>query len=424
MFWIRASTPRVRRAISAFAVWMTCVAGAFGAEEPLAPSTEAIEADTTALNLAAPEALLDLGPALSARNVNDPSSPDDAWFTVPVQNRSTTPVVRVLTAADRTDAVLEAYPALTRPILLETASSNPDIALERSPGFGEHTFRLVIPANNAGTLAFHFQGVREAPSLLAWTETALVQHNRQYAILTGLVSGLLIAATTFAAGTAILSGRPFARWAALFLGAIVVGEFSRTGFFDASWLTAYSGPYALSAFALSVGLACGLWLVDYVAAFSAFSPSLARVRDGVAIAILVIGVAAFAGVPFASVTVRGLAVVGAAAAAAYLAHCGRLGISGAKRLAPAATIFALVTAGATLQAFGFLGGNLVTPGAIAGFSAAGALLIALATSTHIEPGVEQVQRLRELEPVQSTPTRLPVEAVKQVREQAALSASQ
>src|SRR5262245_8947400 len=421
MLWIRASSPScVRRAISAFAVWMACVVGACAAEEPLASPTEA---DTTALNLAAPEALLDLGPALSARNVTDPSNPDDAWFTVPVQNRSTTPVIRVLTAVDRPEAVLEAYPALSRPILLETASSNPDIALEPSPGFGEHTFRLVIPANNAGTLAFHFQGVREAPSLLAWTESALVAHNRQYAILTGLVSGLLIAATTFAAGTAILSGRPFARWAALFLGAVVVGEFSRTGFFDASWLTAYSGPYALSAFALSVGLACGIWLVDYVVAFSAFSPRLARLRDGVAIAILLIGVAAFAGLPFAAVTVRGLAVVGAAAAAAYLAHCGRLGISGARRLAPAATIFALVTAGATLQAFGFLGGNLVTPGAIAGFSAAGALLIALATSTHIEPGVEQVQRLREVEPVESAPARLPIEAVKNVREQAALSAS-
>ena len=38
-----------------------------------------------------------------------------------------------------------------------------------------------------------------------------------------------------------------------------------------------------------------------------------------------------------------------------------------------------------LNAFGFFGGNLVAPGAIGGFSAAGALLVALATSLPIEP---------------------------------------
>ena len=37
----------------------------------------------------------------------------------------------------------------------------------------------------------------------------------------------------------------------------------------------------------------------------------------------------------------------AALAAGYLAHCGRMGVATARRLAPAATIFALVTAAAT-----------------------------------------------------------------------------
>ena len=389
----------MRQVVSVFAAWLACVVAAYAASDISA--TAPGETTTTALNLAAPEALLDLGPSLSARNINDPSDPDDAWFTVPVQNRGSTPVIRVLAAADRPQSALAVSPTRTRPTLLETASSNPDIVLERSPGFGEHTFRLVIPPNNAGTLALHFQGVRQAPSLLAWTEAALVAHNRQYAVLTGLVSGLLIAATAFAAGTAILSRRAFARWAALFLAAVVVGELSRTGFFDTSWLTAFAGPYALSAFALSVGLACGIWLVDYVSPFASFSPKLARLRDWVAIAILLIGVAAFVGVPYAGVTVRALAVIGAAAAAGYLAHCGRLGISGARRLAPAATIFALVTAAAMLNAFGFFGGNLVAPGAIGGFSAAGALLVALATSVPIETAAEPVQEKPQAQSLQS-----------------------
>ncbi len=410
----------MRAFLSVFAAWLACAIAAHAASD--IPASPPGEATTTALNLAAPEALLDLGPSLSARDVNDPSDPDDAWFTVPVQNRGMTPVIRVLTAADRPQAALAITPTRTRPALIEAVSSNPDIGLERSPGFGEHTFRLVIPPNNAGTLALHFQGVRETPSLLAWSEPALVAHNRQYAVLTGLVSGLLIAATAFAAGTAILSRRPFARWAALFLAAIVVGELSRTGFFDASWLAAYAGPYALSAFALSVGLACGIWLVDYVSSFAAFSPALARLRDGVAIAVLLIGVAAFVGVPYAGVTVRALAVVGAAAAAAYLMHCGRLGISGARRLAPAAGIFAFVTAAAMLNAFGVFGGNLVAPGAIGGFSAAGALLVALAASVPIEPLAQPLQR----QPKPQRPAKIPAPvaspAVAKVRVDSAPSA--
>jgi diguanylate cyclase (GGDEF)-like protein/PAS domain S-box-containing protein len=423
----------MRRIISALAVWLACAMTAFAAtDEPVAESTEAT---TTALNLAAPEALLDLGPSLSARDVNDPSSPEDAWFTVPVQNRSSTPVIRVLVAADRPESALAVRPPRTRPALIETASSNPDIVVERSPGYGEHTYRLVIPPNNAGTLALHFQGVRQAPSLLAWTEAALVSHNQQYAILTGLVCGLLIAATAFAAGAAILSKRAFPRWAALFLAAVVVGELSRTGFLDASWLTTFAGPYALSAFALSVGLACGIWLVDYVARFESFSPAMGLLRDWIAIAILLIGVAAFVGIPYAGVTVRALSVVGSAAAAFYLAHCGHLGISGARRLAPAATIFALVTAAAMLNAFGFFGGNLVTPGAIGGFSAAGALLVALATAIPMDQVVETVPEPAKVErpPEKKTPPPMPAAPVAPaapvspaqglVREQAALNAS-
>ena len=412
---------RVRQAISVFAAWLACVLAAYAASE--IPSTAPGETTTTALNLAAPEALLDLGASLSARDIRDPSDPDDAWFTVPVQNRGMTPVIRILAAAERPQAALAVSPTRTRPRLLETASSNPDIVLERSPGFGEHTFRLVIPPNNAGTLALHFQGVRTAPSLLAWTEAALVAHNRQYAVLTGLVSGLLIAATAFAVGSAILSKRAFPRWAALFLAAVVVGELSRTGFFDTSWLTAFAGPYALSAFALSVGLACGIWLVDYVAPFTSLSPKLGPWRDWVAIAILSIGVAAFIGLPYAGVTVRALAVIGAAAAAGYLAHCGRLGISGARRLAPAATIFALVTAAAMLNAFGFFGGNLVAPGAIGGFSAAGALLVALATSVPIETAVEPLETRRSDRIVENMPSIHADNAVEKIREHAALTAS-
>src|SRR5215510_14381877 len=91
----------MRRILLAFAALFACAVSAYGEET------------AAALNLAAPEALLDLGPSLSARNVNDPTYPEDAWFTVPVQNRSSTPVIRVLAAADRPESALAASPPRT-----------------------------------------------------------------------------------------------------------------------------------------------------------------------------------------------------------------------------------------------------------------------------------------------------------------------
>jgi diguanylate cyclase (GGDEF)-like protein/PAS domain S-box-containing protein len=248
-------------------------------------------------------------------------------------------------------------------------------------------------------------------------------HNRQLSILEGLVSGLLIAAAAFAAGAAVLSGRLFARWAALFLAAIFVAELADVGLFDNSWLTAVAGPYGLSALAIAVALAAGIRLVDYIASFAAFSPRLEAQRDYFAIAILLTGVAAFAGIPLAGLLVRTLAVIGAAAAAGYLAHCGRLGIAGARRLAPAATIFALVTAAATFHAFGAFGANLVASGAIGGFSAAGALLVALATAVPIEPAMERLRELREAHKGDEGQATVTDETLKQVRERAAVTAS-
>jgi diguanylate cyclase (GGDEF)-like protein len=412
----------VRKIVAALAVWLS---GAIGV---LAQNGDAVtgleEATTGAINLAAMEAVFDIGPSLSARSVNDPADPEDAWFTVPVQNRSNTPVIRILVASDLPEAILAASPTRSRPRLLEGATSNPDVVIERDLGFGENTFRLVIPPNNQGTLALHFKGVKDAPSLLAWTEAALAAYNRQSAILTGLVSGLLIAAAAFAIAAAVLAGHAFARWAALFLAAIVIGELTRTGFFDESLLTLLAGPNGLAALALSVAAASGIRLVDHVAPLARFSPILKRWRDLMALAVVMIGVGAFVAVPYAGIAVRGLAVLAAVAAAIYLARSGRTGGSAARRLAPAATIFALVSLAAMLHAFGFLGSNLVAPGAIGGFSAAGALLVALATSSFaVEPALTASETSGHSYRLDPAPRTAANEDSSQVREHAALSAS-
>jgi diguanylate cyclase (GGDEF)-like protein/PAS domain S-box-containing protein len=389
------------------------------AAEPVAPPENA----TPALNLAAPEAVLDLGSAVSPRGVRDPSDPSGSWFTVAVQNRSDVPVARVLAANDPPAAGLALMPMADRPALIEAAVSDSTVVVEHATALGGNAFRVVLPAQHAATLALHFQGVGSRPPLLAWAEPAMIAHNRQAALLTGMVSGLLTAAMGFAVGAALLSGRVFARWAGLFLLTIVAANLITTGVLDGGWLASLSGPYALFAFALALAVAAAIRLVDHVAPLEAFAPRAAIWRDRAALAVMVLGAAAFAGVPMMGLLVRMIAIVAAAAAAGYLAHCGRLGVAGARRLAPAAAIFALVAAAAGFNALGLLGESLTAPGAIGGFSAAGALLVALATAVPVEPAMERLRELQKAHGHDDLQATLTDEGFEQQRELAAVTAS-
>jgi hypothetical protein len=341
------------------------------------PRVQAEEAPPgAALDLAVAPAVIDLAASVEPRELKDPADPNGLWFTLSVQNRANMAVTRVLAATDPPGAALAVLPMAGRPMLIEAAASDPDIIIERAVAFGANAFRVQVPPGKAATLALHVENVAERAPLLAWTEPALIAHNRQAAVLAGLVSGLLTAAMAFAAGAAVISGRVFPRWAALFLFAVLIAELTVIGIFDATGLTVFSSPYALFSLALALAAAAAIRLLDYVAPFEAFHSRAAHWRDLAALTIVAIGVAAYAGAPFAGLIVRLIALGGAAAAAGYLAHCGRIGIAAARRLAPAAAIFALVTAVAGLNALGFFGVNLVAASAIGGFSAAGALLVA------------------------------------------------
>src|SRR5262245_2642408 len=183
----RALTPRFLPRLAAI---LALIAASASAAPDAAPPAES----PPALDLSTPEAVVDVGPSLTSRSVSDPKNPESAWFTLAVQNRAMTPVVRVLAAADQPDAGLAFAPARKRPTLAEAAVSNADVVVERAPGFGQSAFRVTVPATQAATLALHLEGVTGPPTLLAWNEPALIAHNRQISILTGLVSGLLIAA--------------------------------------------------------------------------------------------------------------------------------------------------------------------------------------------------------------------------------------
>ncbi|MEA2825524.1 MAG: hypothetical protein QOF03_2006 [Alphaproteobacteria bacterium] len=378
---------------------------------------------STAIDFATPQPVINLGPSAAPRGLNDPSDPNGAWFTIAVQNRGAAPMARVLTAAEPPEAGLSVTPPPGRPMLVEAAVSDPALSIERAVAFGPNAFRVLVPPGRSGTLALHFENVAQRPTILAWTEPALIANNRQAAVLAGLVSGLLMAAMAFAAGSAALTSRIFPRWAALFLGAILIAQLTVAGIFDSSGLTALGGPYSLFALALALAMGAAIRLVDYVAPFEAFYPRAAHWRDHAALAVVVIGVAAYSGLPFAGLLIRILAIAGAAAAAGYLAHCGRIGIASARRLAPAVTIFALVTAAAALNALGLFGVNLVAAGAIGGFSAAGALLVALATTLPVEHSVGRLRELHQAHRHDDVQATITDEAMEHARELAAVTAS-
>jgi diguanylate cyclase (GGDEF)-like protein/PAS domain S-box-containing protein len=389
-----------------------------------APPDIVQEAYEFAADIASGEAVIDMSSALEVTRVSDPAEPGAAWFTVYVQNTGDRLCARVLQAIDPPAAGLSLTPPTRRPTLLEVAESDGAVIIERAEAFGSNAFRFILPPSHESALALHFDGVGPAPTLLAWTESALVAHNRQISLLIGTVGGLFAAAMAFAGGAAAFGGRPFVKWSALFLGALLFAFLTSSRVFDDTWLTYFGGPYGLFALALSLAIAAGSRLIDHVASFEAFWSPARRWADRFAIAMIGLGLAAWFGAPGAGLLIRILTVMGAAAAAGYLTHCGRLGVAGARRVAPAVTIFALVTAVAAFRATGLMGAGVIANSVIAGFSAVGAVLVALTGAVaSSEPTVARLRSMRRAhlkDDIQATTTD---EIIAGSREHAAVVAS-
>ncbi len=377
-----------------------------------------------AIDFAAPPPVIDLGPSLTPERVAEPGDPRGSWFTLAVQNRQSTLVARVLTSFSPPGSGLNSEPLPARPTIVQVVPSDPSIIVERAPAFGPNAFRVLLPAGRNSTLTLHFENATRRHPLLAWTEPALVANNRQTSILDGLISGLLTACTLLAAGSAALSSRPLAGWATLFLFSVLMAELTASGFLDDTGLAALSGPYALFALWTSLAIAAAIRVVDYVAPFEAFWRDAAKWRDRAALLVIGVGVVAYAAAPVAGLLVRIAALLGAAAAAGYLSHCGRIGVAAARRLAPAATVFALVTAAAALNALGFFGVNLTASAALSGFSAAGALLVALASTMAVEHSVGRLRGLREVHEHDDKQATTTDEVIAREWEAAAVAASQ
>lgn len=310
-----------------------------------------------------------------------PSGPEadgSAWYMLAVTNNSVRPAIRVLLAGQPPRMALRILPRPSRPAILAVASSDSGVVVEPAKAYGARAWRVIIPPVTQVGLAVRVGYASAPPSLQAWTEPALASHNRQLAVFITAVGALIAAAALITAGLAILIGHAAPRWVAITLFMLLWSWLAGTGMFDASLATHIGGPYGLSALLTALALAAGARLADAIVPLREVLPGRVKQFRLAVYGLCGLGVAAYLGVPGATMIADTLIVPGSAAVAAYLFICGRRGMRAAQVIAPSAAAFALVAVAAAVTSLGGLGETLSAPATTGGFAAAGAVLLALA----------------------------------------------
>lgn len=302
------------------------------------------------------------------------------WHMLTALNDSDRAATRVLLAGHTPGTGLSLITPATRPQIAAVASSDDKVYVDRLAAYGRRAYRVTLPPASLSQLAICTVNTGQPPSILAWTEPALSQHNRNLAIFLAAVAGLIGAAALIVGGLAAMSGHAAPRWAAITLLLVLLERLSATGMFDASLVTPNGGPYGLMALIACLALACGALLTDAVVPLIEIWPRFRGAFRVVVVGLVVLGVLAFAGIPATVDASDAVVVLGTALIAAYLVHRGREGSLAARVLAPSAAVFALVTFVAAVTTLGGFGENLVAGDAAGGFAAAGAILLALAVA--------------------------------------------
>jgi diguanylate cyclase (GGDEF)-like protein/PAS domain S-box-containing protein len=360
-----------------FALVVALLAGSLACAAPaLAPKPAK---DQLSIDFSGPVAVVDLKDLLTPYNAPAGREGDGSrWYLISATNGSVRAVTRVLVAADPPDAALHIFPRRDRPEVLQLASSDSGVTVQRVHALGRHAFEVTIPPATTASLAVRVIHADEKPSILAWNEPALVAHNRQLAIFLAAVAGLIAAAMAIMAGVAVITAHPAPGWTAVTLALVFLTRLHGAEVLDAGWTTVVGGPYGLGAMLAGLALAAALRLTDFVAPVTDVWPSAERWRRWVFLGLAALSLLAFLGVPGATLLTYILVVAGTAAIAAYLVHRGLKGSKAARVVAPSAAVFALVTAAGAAAALGAFQQNPMASGMIAGFTAAGAVLLALA----------------------------------------------
>jgi diguanylate cyclase (GGDEF)-like protein/PAS domain S-box-containing protein len=338
----------------------------------VAPTT-----DKNSVRFAGADSVIDLRKSLTPyKPPSGPEADGSVWYMMTAVNDSVRTVARLLIADQPPSEGLQFLPRRARPIIRQVASSEAGVTVEVARAYGRHVYRVIIPPATSVALAIRLANADERPSVLAWTDSALVEHNRQLAIFIASVAGLLFAAFAITAGLAIMTGHTAPRWAGGVLGAVFLAHLSSTGLFDDA-VTAVGGPYGLTAMLAGVALACGFRLTDTVVPIESIWPRGRRWVRWIMIGIVAVSLFAFLGLPGATLLIDAAVVFGAAAFAAFLVDTGRKGRQAARVIAPGAVVFALVAAAAGLAALGAFQDNPMAPAIVGGFAAAGSVLLAM-----------------------------------------------
>ena len=334
-----------------------------------------------AVDFTVADPMLQLAPALSRYHAPDGRESDGSlWYLATVTNPATHPVTRVLLAEEPADAALHVLPRPTRAMILQIASSDGAVNVEHERALGRHAFRVTLPPATTAALALRLGGADAQPSVLAWSEPALIAYRGRLAVFIAAVAGLIAAAAVITGGLAAMTGHAAPRWASLMLLAVLATWLGAIGFFDAGWTTAVGGPYGLTAMAAGLALAAGIRLTEEACPLSDLWPWAEKYRRWSFVALVALAFLAFVGLPGAALVTNVVVLFGAAGLAAYLVRRGVAGSRPARALAPGSAVFALVTLAAAVVALGGFQGNPVASQLVGGFAAAGAVLLGLAVA--------------------------------------------
>lgn len=335
---------------------------------------------STVVDFAAPAAIIELSDKLTPYHApGAPETDGSHWYMLTALNNSVRPATRVFIAGQPADAVTRFWPLPARPAVVQVAASDSQVIVENARAHGRHVFRVTIPPASTVTLAVRLSNADTPPSVLAWTEPALVSHNRNLAVFVAAVAGMIAAAMAIMLGLAVMTGHAAPFWASILLVTIFILRLAVTGTFDAGWVVR-GGPFGLEVALAGLALVVGLRLTDFVVPIETLWPRGRVAFNRALVGLVVLALLSFLGVPGAMTLMDILIVLGTAGVTLYFVRCGRLGNQAARVAAPSAAVFSLVTLGATAVAFGAFADNQAAPAIVGGFMAAGAVLLALAVA--------------------------------------------
>ena len=335
--------------------------------------------DSTPVEFAGPAAIIDLKDHLSPYHAPSGTERDgSSWYMLTVANNSVRPSTRVLLAGQPIDAPIRFWPLRARPAILQVAASDSQVIVEDARAHARHAFRVTIPPATTATLAIRVANGDVLPSIIAWTEPALVSHNRQLSVFVAAVIGMIAAAMAITMGLAVMTAHPAPIWASVLLVMIFALRLAVTGTLD--WSAELGGPYGLEIALAGFALVVGLKLTDVIVPFDDQWPGHRRFFQVSFVVIALLAALAYIGIPGAMMLTDIVILLGTTAITLYFLYRGRNGDPAARVAAPSAAVFALVAWGTAVVAIGGIPDSQALPSLVEGITAAGAVLLALAVA--------------------------------------------